>query len=166
MSIESVSIIYFGFGFLFAVLIYMAVQTIVEEIANQLVGKKKDAIHPLRAEIDNLKIELNVLKSKLEVTTYESKMTAGPNFLPISPTTSQLVLEDAWLRGNGQGQFAQEDRWSRDVFVSDPSIIPTISQSTASETRTRDMDEREPVNEYYSLSYGRFRHRALRKSAR
>ena len=161
MQIETISIMYLGMAFLFAVLICVALPTIVEQTTSLLVGKKKDPLNQLRTELDAVKIEVKALKTKLEVTTYSTKMTEQAHFAPVSPATSQLVPEDTWSRGNsesqpiqgdtlsrvnGEGQSIQEDTWSRVELVCDTSIVPPISQSNPGDTWTRDAGKSESVN--------------------
>jgi hypothetical protein len=156
MLIESISIMYLGIGFLFVVLICAALETIVEQTKNLLVGEKKDPIdrlrpeldalkadlnalhlNRLRPELDALKADLNALKTKLELARYSPKMTEPASLVPVLPSTSQAVLEDAWLRGNREGQSLQGGTWSRDELASDASIIPTLGHSTPGDTWTR-----------------------------
>jgi len=83
----------------------------------------------LRPELDALKADLNALKTKLEMATYSTKLTEHPSLVPVPPTTSQLLLENTWSRGN---------TWSSDEPVSDSSIIPTADQSPPGDTWTRE----------------------------
>jgi hypothetical protein len=148
MPIESLSIMYLGIGVLFAVFICVAVQTIADRTTKLRVGQEKDAVNLLRpqpdalkadvnahhlnlprAELDALKADLNSLRTKLEMVTYSTKLTEHPSLVPVPPTTSQLLLEETWSRGN---------TWSRDEPLSDASIIPTADQSPPGDTWTRD----------------------------
>ena len=83
----------------------------------------------LRPELEALKADLNALKTKLEMVTYSTKLTEHPSLVPVSSTTSQLLLDDTWSQGN---------TWSRDEPVSDASIVPTVDQSSPGDTWTRD----------------------------
>ena len=83
----------------------------------------------LRPELDALKADLNALKTKLEMVTYSTKLTEHPSLVPVSSTTSQLLLDDTWSQGN---------TWSRDDPVSDASIVPTVDQASPGDTWTRD----------------------------
>ena len=129
MPIESLSIMYLGIGVLFAVFMCVAVQTIAERTTKLRVGQKKDAVNLLRPQPDALKADVNALKTKLEMVRYSTKLTEHPNLVPVPPTTSQLLLEETWSRGN---------TWSGDEPVSDASIIPTADQSPPGDTWTRD----------------------------
>lgn len=148
MPTESLSILYLGIGLLFVVLMGLAVQTIAERSTNLRVGQKKDAVNLLRSELDALKADLNglhlnllrpelealkadlnALKTKLEMVTYSTKLTEHPSLVPVSSTTSQLLLDDTWSQGN---------TWSRDEPVSDASIVTTVDQSSPGDTWTRD----------------------------
>ena len=167
MQIETISIMYLGMAFLFAVLICVALPTIVEQTTSLLVGKKKAPLNQLRTELDAVKIEVKALKTKLEVTTYSTKMTEHAHLAPVSPATSQLVPEDTWSRDNsesqpiqgdtlsrvnGEGQSIQEDTWSRVELVCDRSIVPPISRSNPGDTWTRDAGKSESVNHLCSAS--------------
>jgi hypothetical protein len=140
MPTESISILYLGIGLLFVVLMGLAVQTIAERSTKLRVGQKKDAVNllrpeldalkaDLRPELDALKADLDALKTKLEMVTYSTKLTEHPSLVPVPSTTSQLLLDDTWSRGN---------TWSRDEPVSDASIVPTVDQSPPGDTWTRD----------------------------
>jgi len=86
-------------------------------------------LNVLRPELEALKADLNALKTKLEMVTYSAKLTEHPSLVPVSSTTSQLLLDDTWSQGN---------TWSRDEPVSDASIVPTVDQSSPGDTWTRD----------------------------
>ena len=88
-----------------------------------------NALHVLRPELEALKADLNALKTKLEMVTYSTKLTEHPSLVPVSSTTSQLLLDDTWSQGN---------TWSRDEPVSDASIVATVDQSSPGDTWTRD----------------------------
>ena len=126
---------YIGIGFLLAVL-GLVVQTMVKQTRHLLVGKKKDPINLLRIELGAIKIEISTLETELQAISTKMKtelegistqVTELTRLVSISPITSGVAEAGTWSRGNSESQAAQGY-----------SIVPTIDQSTAGDTWTRD----------------------------
>jgi len=149
MLIESISIMHIGIAFLFAVLFFVAVHVMIYKTTNLLNGKEQDAINQARSELDALKVEVNALKTKLEVTRSDKMDDAS--LVPVLPTTSQVVLENTCSQCNDENQSTQKDTWTRAALVSDRSIS-AISQTTSGDTWAREPVNTESVGELNSVS--------------
>jgi len=103
----------------------------------------QDIVEQLKIELVALKVEVNALKTRPEVTTYSTKMIEHASLVPVAPTTSQSPLEDRWTCSDGEDQLAQKDTWARGELMSDTSVIPSVSQHTSDDTWTRDVGESE-----------------------
>jgi hypothetical protein len=148
MPIQSISVMYLGIGILFAVLLCVAVQAVVEQTTKLLVSEKIDPVNLLRPELEALKADLNALHlnrlgpeldgvktdvntltTKLEMVTYSMRERAN------LATTSRALSEDTWSRDNSESQSIQQDPGSRGELATD---IPTLGQSVSGDTWTRD----------------------------
>jgi hypothetical protein len=139
-------------------------QTILAHARAQMVelDRKESAINRLSSELDALKIEFVSLKTKFE-STYSAPLNEHASLVPVSPSTSQVTLEETWARGNSEGQSIQEDTGSRGNDgdtgsrvepESDTSIVPTISQSDPGDTWTREVDLYSPSRLTAALASG------------
>ena len=129
MPTESTSMMHIAVGFLLVVLFCNALKFIIHHTKKFLVNKN-DSFKTLRNEVDALKVEPNILKT--EVMTCSAKIDQAP----ISATSSQVVLEEIWSRGNSGIQSINRDTWTRNALLSDRALIPSINSS--GDTWTRD----------------------------
>jgi len=133
---------YIGIGFVLAVL-GLVVQTMVKQTKHLLVSKKKDPIKLLRIELGAIKTEISTLETELQAISTKMKtelegistqITELTGLVSISPITSGVAQAATWSRGNSESQPAQGY-----------SIVPTIDQSTAGDTWTRDAGKSDSV---------------------
>jgi hypothetical protein len=98
-------------------------QTALEHAKAQMLvlEKKESVIGRLATELEALKAEFGLLKSKFEATYPEQPA-------PFSPARSRAVLEGAWSRGNRNREFSQEDTWTRDETFNEMPLVPTVSE--------------------------------------
>jgi len=174
MPIEAISIMYVGVGFLLIVLFCKALEIVVERATILFVSKKdvrvtslfldeKDAIDLLRMELGPIKTEIMAVetelqaistKMKTELEAIATQITELKGLVSISPITNQVAQADTWSRGNSESQpeqgYAssrndQNQEATRDEPEGDTSLVPTIDQSTAGDTWTRDAGKNDSV---------------------
>jgi hypothetical protein len=131
MPTQTISMLHVAIGFLSVILFWKALKVIVDQSKKFLVNKN-DSFETLRNEVNALKVELNILKT--EVMTSSAKIDQT-NLIPTSATSSQVMLEEMWLRGNSDIQSIHCDTWTRHALLSDRPLTPSINSSGDSWTR-------------------------------
>ena len=141
MKIESTAILYLGVMFFLAILLCKTFELVIER-ARKFFANGSDYIDPVKTELNALNSKTDALRIK-----FDSKLDVLKNEINALKTEIDALKSKAESLATAQSSVVSDfptpmredaDTWTRDMRVTEASIVPMIPSFTSEDTWTRD----------------------------
>jgi len=140
MKIESTAILYLGVMFFLAILLCKTFEVVIER-ARKFFANGSDYIDPVKTELNTLNSKTDALRIKFEskLDVLKKEINALKTEIDALKSKAESVATTFSAVSDSPTPMPEDsDTWTRDMRVTEASIVPMIPSSASDDTWTRD----------------------------